>query len=152
MRRRTEGFGSAVGMRDDLSAEDPLIEHSLDRHDLSPGDGIGIIPTRSEIDQGAAAAVLHQEHVAEDLSDVAAHGGRTAGLQPVDRGRLQQHDVARRPILGDANATGTGRCAGDKHGKRGPCQQATMPDLPAPRQRRARIPLCIAFGHWTLLS
>ncbi|BBC03364.1 hypothetical protein BE61_88300 [Bradyrhizobium elkanii USDA 61] len=72
--------------------------------------------------------------MAEDLSDVAAHGGRTAGLQPLDRGRLQQHDAPRLPILGNANASSTGRRTNDKHGKCGSGQQATMADLPAPRQ------------------
>ncbi|WP_453964634.1 hypothetical protein [Bradyrhizobium elkanii] len=139
-------------MRDDLSAEDPLIEHALDRNGLSLGDCVGVVRTRSEIDQGAAAAVLHDEHVAEDLGDVAAHGGWTTGLQPLDRGRLQQHDAPRLPVLGDANAAGTGSSACDKHCKRGACQHATVPDRPAPRPRRARIFLCIALGHWKLLS
>ncbi|WFU34409.1 hypothetical protein QA635_08335 [Bradyrhizobium brasilense] len=139
-------------MRDDLSVEDSLIEHALDRNGFPLGDCIAVVRTRSEIDQGAAATVLHDEHVAEDLGDVAAHGGWTTGLQPVDRGRLQQHDAPRLPVLGDANAAGTGSRAGDKHGKRSACQQATVQDRPAPGPRQARISLCIAFGHWTLLS
>ncbi|WLA49712.1 MULTISPECIES: hypothetical protein [Bradyrhizobium] len=138
-------------MRDDLSAEDALIEHALDCHRLA-FDDVGVLAARSEIDQSAAAAVLDNEHVAEDFGDVAAHGGWAAGLQPVYRSRLQQQDAARLPILGDANAASTGSRTCEKHGKCGSGQQAAMPDLPAFGRRRGGVTLCIAFGHWRLLS
>ncbi|WP_139864370.1 hypothetical protein [Bradyrhizobium ivorense] len=72
-------------MRYDLSVDDPLIEHALNRNRLSLGDDVGVISTRSEVDQCAAAAVFDDEQVAEDLSHVAPDC-RRAGLQPLDRG------------------------------------------------------------------
>ncbi|MBR1207531.1 MULTISPECIES: hypothetical protein [unclassified Bradyrhizobium] len=115
--------------------DDPALEYALDRHGLAFGHQAGTFSARSEVDQRPTAAVVDDELVAENLGDAAAHRGWTSRLQRIDGGRLQQHDAARLPILGESHPT---RAAGSTDGEYGECctcQQGSMPRLSARRGR-----------------
>jgi hypothetical protein len=127
---------------------DASVENALDSDGLTLGDRTGIFSARPEIDQRSAAAVLDDELVAENLEDVAPDSGEAAGLQSVDRDRLQQHDASRLPILGDLHSAGAGGCSSGEDGKYRTREQASGTKC---QGWRAALLVSFAIGHLTLL-
>jgi hypothetical protein len=137
-------------VRYDASVHHSTIEPALNGNDFAFDDRIRVFPARSQVDERAAAAVVKNELVAEDIGDAALHGNIVSVLQLADRGRLQQHDALRLPALGDFHTAGAGRGANQQDGQRDASQPAAVPRLSACKPRRVLI-LWLCFVHRTLL-
>jgi hypothetical protein len=87
---RLERNDLAVAMHDELGVDETVFEAALDRHSLVFRDERGIFALTSGFDESAAASVLENELVAEDLDHLAFDLDRAPVSHRGDRNRRQR--------------------------------------------------------------
>jgi hypothetical protein len=68
---RPESLVAPITVGEQFGVHHATVEPTLNRYGFSLGDHHAILAPGPRVDQGAAAAVLHHELVAEDFRDIA---------------------------------------------------------------------------------
>ncbi|WP_164602541.1 hypothetical protein [Rhodopseudomonas sp. BR0M22] len=133
-------------MRDNLGTHDTAIEDSLHGHSLALRHRVGVLASRPEIDQRAAASIVENKLVTVDLRNATLDRHGLIGLHLIDGGWRQQHHALRLPVLRELHAPRACRCPYDENRQRDAAEKAAMTREATYRQRGVRI-VCISVIH-----
>ena len=93
--RRSYEVAAAIGMRDRLCMNGPMLESTLNGHHFGIGDEVSALSATTRVHQGASAIVLNDEFIAEDLGDLTLHRDFAPVVHGRDgRGRKHHHSWA----------------------------------------------------------